>query len=87
MVREMRKGDGYLPVGFIDDDISKIGRTIHGVKVLGTQADLQRVVAETTPMEALVAIPSASPAIVRGIVHVPSRLQDSDYDPAQPRRA
>ncbi len=40
IVREMRKSGAYEPVGFIDDDRSKLGRTIHGVKVLGTRADL-----------------------------------------------
>ena len=43
IVREMRKSGAYEPVGFIDDDQSKLGRTIHGVKVLGTRADLPRV--------------------------------------------
>jgi FlaA1/EpsC-like NDP-sugar epimerase len=59
IVREMRKGSGYLPVGFIDDDPSKLGRTIHGVKVLGPRTQLSRVIAGTKAVEALVAIPSA----------------------------
>jgi len=70
IVREMRKSGVYEPVGFIDDDWSKLGRTIQGVKVLGTAADLPRVVAETRAGEALVAIPSASPATVRGFVRL-----------------
>ena len=70
IVREMTKVGGYAPVGFIDDDPSKLGRTIHGVKVLGTRADLPRVVSATQAVEALVAIPSASPATVRSFVHL-----------------
>ena len=70
IVREMKKGGGYVPVGFIDDDPSKLGLTMHGVKVLGTRADLPRVVAQTRAVEALVAIPTASPATVRSFVHL-----------------
>jgi FlaA1/EpsC-like NDP-sugar epimerase len=70
IVREMSKGNAYLPVGFIDDDPSKVGRRIHGIKVLGTRADLPRVVSMTGAVEALVAIPSASPATVRSFVRL-----------------
>ena len=69
IVREMRKGGEYQPVGFIDDDPLKVGRTIHGVTVLGTRDDLPRVVTATTPQEVLVAMPSANAAAARGIVH------------------
>ena len=68
IVREMRKNGIYDPVGFIDDDRSKLGRTIHGVKVLGTRTDLPRVVGATGAREVLVAIPSATPATVRSFV-------------------
>jgi FlaA1/EpsC-like NDP-sugar epimerase len=70
IVREMSRGGAYLPVGFIDDDPSKLGRTIQGVKVLGTRADLPRVVARTNAAEALVAIPTASPATIRSFVQL-----------------
>ena len=69
IVREMRKGGIYRPVGFIDDDRSKVGRSIHGIKVLGTRADIPTIVAATKPAEALVAIPSAPPELVRNFVH------------------
>ena len=70
IVREMRKGGIYQPVGFVDDDPSKIGRSIHGVKVLGTRADIPTIVAATKPAEALVAIPSAQPAVIRSFVRL-----------------
>jgi FlaA1/EpsC-like NDP-sugar epimerase len=70
IVREMRKGGIYQPVGFVDDDPSKTGRSIHGVKVLGTRADISTIVAATKPAEALVAIPSAPPAVIRSFVRL-----------------
>jgi len=70
IVREMQKGTSYEPVGFIDDDPSKLGRTIHGVEVRGTRADLPRTVAATRPQEVLVAIPTAPASTVRDIVHL-----------------
>jgi FlaA1/EpsC-like NDP-sugar epimerase len=70
IVREMLKSGGYEPVGFVDDDWSKLGHTIHGIKVLGTRADLPRVVAATGAREALVAIPSATPATIRSFVRL-----------------
>jgi FlaA1/EpsC-like NDP-sugar epimerase len=70
VVHEMLKIRGYQPVGFIDDDPSKLGRTIQGVTVLGTRADLPRVVAATRPDEVLIAIPSATADMVRSCVQL-----------------
>jgi FlaA1/EpsC-like NDP-sugar epimerase len=70
IVREMRKDGGYQPVGFIDDDPSKVGSSIHGVMVLGTRDELPRVVAATKPHEVLVGIPTADPAVVRDFVRL-----------------
>ena len=61
VVREMMSGrnGAYWPVGFIDDDPVKQGRTLHGRPVLGTGDDLERVVRDGAVQEILVAIPSA----------------------------
>jgi len=51
---------GLQPVGFVDDDQSKHGLRIDGVKVCGnTEGDLARILEETEPDEVVIAIPSA----------------------------
>lgn len=70
IVRDM-KGDRdhtYEPIGFIDDDRSKVGRRIHGVRVLGTRADVDRIIETHKPDELLIAIPAATPETNRAIV-------------------
>jgi FlaA1/EpsC-like NDP-sugar epimerase len=70
IVREILQGGehGYHPVGFVDDDPAKLGRRIHGIPVLGTRADLPRIIGETNPSEVLVAIGRATPGMFRGVV-------------------
>ena len=70
IVREILSGGdhGYRPVGFVDDDPAKVGQRIHGVPVLGTAADLPRIIEETDPSEVLVAIARATPPMLRQVV-------------------
>jgi FlaA1/EpsC-like NDP-sugar epimerase len=66
--RHNRAVYNYRPVGFIDDDPRKIGQRIHGVPVLGARSDLPRILRSSQPHEILLAMPSASPALVRQIL-------------------
>jgi FlaA1/EpsC-like NDP-sugar epimerase len=70
ILREMLNGgDGErLPVGFVDDDPTKVGRRIHGVPVLGTRRDLVRIIVQANPDEVLVAMPRAASDVLRAIV-------------------
>jgi len=58
----------YGVVGFLDDDLMKVGKQLHGVPVLGTTHDLGRVVDSVKADEALIAVPSASAAQMRTLV-------------------
>jgi UDP-GlcNAc:undecaprenyl-phosphate GlcNAc-1-phosphate transferase len=46
LLRELQNNRelGLLPVGFVDDDPRKVGRVIHGVRVLGPVVKLQEMV-------------------------------------------
>jgi FlaA1/EpsC-like NDP-sugar epimerase len=58
----------WQPVGVIDDDQGKWGRSIFGVPVLGGIDALGAVATEKRADEALICIPSASPAQWRNIL-------------------
>jgi FlaA1/EpsC-like NDP-sugar epimerase len=61
IVKEMLKAPaaGTTPIGLVDDDPRKQGLRVHGVRVLGTTADLRRILREQHPDEVLIAMPSA----------------------------
>ena len=84
IVREMRKSGAYEPVGFIDDDRSKLGRTIHGVKVLGTRADLPRVIAATQCRRSPRGHPERHAGDRSRLRALARRLQGADHDAAEP---
>lgn len=71
IVRDMRHNSTYAyePIGFIDDDRSKVGQRIHGIPVLGTGHELAAIMAVKQPHEVLVAMPSVSPAALRRVVN------------------
>ena len=61
VIRELaRPNSGYVAVGCVDDDRSKIGIHIQGVPVLGTIEELEILVEDNPAEEILIAIPSAS---------------------------
>ena len=72
IVREMQthSTSSYTPVGFVDDDGAKVGKRIHGIKVLGTRQDLSGIIDAHKPEEVLVALPGTKSAILREITAV-----------------
>lgn len=70
IVREMRQrtSAGLEPLGFIDDDPLKVGRRIHGIRVLGTRSQLADIIDEFEPSEILLALPGVPAETIREIV-------------------
>ena len=57
-------------VGVIDDDKTKIGNYIHGAKVVGDRSCIMDKVPELHVHEIIIAMPSASPKQIKGILDV-----------------
>ena len=70
VLRELRSHPekGYLPIGFIDDNLQKVGKTIAGLEVLGTTRDLTYIARKRTIEEVIIAMPSAPGGKIRDII-------------------
>ncbi len=64
----LRLSSDYNPVGFVDDNPTKVGERIHGIPVLGTRNDLPAIMKRYRPAEVLVTIPRAEPSTYRAVV-------------------
>jgi len=61
VVREIgRAGSEYAPIGYVDDDRSKLGLKIEGIPVIGAVDQLPELVITYPVDEVLIAVPSAS---------------------------
>ncbi|MDD4899725.1 MAG: hypothetical protein PHG68_03930, partial [Candidatus Omnitrophica bacterium] len=60
VVREIKRNKqlNYNPIGFLDDDLEKLGNKIHGISVLGSRSDIKDLSREYTIKEVIIAIPS-----------------------------
>ncbi len=61
---------GYVPVGFVDDDASKHGQDISGLKVLGARDRIKYLIKEQDVDVILIAMPSESGDTIRSVVRV-----------------
>ena len=59
LMHELRDTAGERVIGFVDDNPGLRRRSVHGVKVLGTTHELDRVIERATPDIVLVTIPNA----------------------------
>ncbi len=65
----LRQADsGYLPVGFLDDDLRKRHSDVRGIRVLGPVDRLNKYIKKQNAEILLIAIPSANDAQMRTIV-------------------
>ena len=58
---------GMRPVGFLDDDLRKVGRYVHGVLVVGTTQELEQAAKRYAVSKLIIAFPSASIKRVRQV--------------------
>ena len=70
----MRNENELYPAGFIDDDVSKIGRYVSGLRVMGSSSDLREIVRTQNIDVVLIAIPSANGSKIRDIYNTLSSL-------------
>lgn len=70
LIRELKRkvNKNLFVVGLIDDDISKHGVEIHGVRVLGSTKDLNTIIKDKKVDLILIAIPGANSSQMRRIV-------------------
>jgi len=68
--REMLVADKriYNPVGFLDDNPTKVYSKIHGIKVLGKTNQIDTIIKNYHIEEIVIAIPSASGKVIRDII-------------------
>ncbi len=64
------KKSKYFPIGYIDDDLSKRGMSIHGIKVLGTRHDIPTLLKANAVDEVLIAIPYFRSKDIRAVMEI-----------------
>jgi len=76
LIRELitRPELGYRPVGFIDEDIQKLGMRMHGVKVLGRMAQLAQIIRVKNVDSVIIALSEASGEAIKTIIRECRRL-------------
>ena len=79
MLREIIENNTvlYHVLGFIDDDRDKLGRSIHGIKVLGNVDHLPDIIKQRDVQLILIAVPSANGEQIRHIVETCQKINIS----------
>lgn len=68
LVRGLLKSGPYQPIALLDDDERRVGQEIHGVRVVGTLNNLERVIESHGIEIVLLAIPSAPHQLIQQVV-------------------
>jgi FlaA1/EpsC-like NDP-sugar epimerase len=60
--------DHYVPVGIIEDDPSKRGTYLHGIRVLGARDRMERIIKEYEVEEVLITNPNIGPDVIHDVI-------------------
>ncbi len=72
IVRDMKTNPSYSyePIGFIDDNPSKKGLSIHGIPIFGPRTMIREVIEKHAPEEILISMPTASHKTINEIYEI-----------------
>ena len=72
VVNELKENPqlGKVPIGIIDDDVNKIGRSIHNVKILGSTDEIDEIVKKYQVDEIILSIASISSSRKKEIIEI-----------------
>ena len=70
LAKDLAKSRDWRLVGFLDDDSEHQGRTLNGVKVLGTLDELPQWAAQLHVAQAIIAMPSGSHLVRRRAIEI-----------------
>lgn len=63
------------PIALIDDDLTKIGKTLNGVPIVGTRYSIREIAYRENISQIIIAIPSATKTVIRDIVSEASETE------------
>lgn len=68
LLRDVKRS--YLPIAFVDDRDKKLGRELHGIRVVGSCEDIPEIAKRFAIDMILIAVPSANASEMRRIVSI-----------------
>jgi FlaA1/EpsC-like NDP-sugar epimerase len=77
IAREMQRhpDSGLVPIGFLDDEVSKHRQRVIGLQVFGQIKDLPAIAQRENAQEVLIAVPSATGDFIRDVVDLARQAQ------------
>lgn len=70
LIRDLMRNNNqdFTPIGFVDDDVKKSGREIHGKRVLGSCDDIPALVRKHSIEQIVIAMPSVNTRVMQSVV-------------------
>jgi len=75
LAREMLRDAKFIPIGFVDDDLTLARSEIHGVRVLGPVSEIELYADKYNPQLIVIAVPSANNEEMQRIVELAEKTR------------